>query len=603
MVSDARARRVMGDAVRGRGRCDRAVMGRVERARAREGARGGRLATMTGTVMVRVTLLLMMMTTTTTTLAVATRGEDDLEGGALDDFDADDASAGKRMHTVFSTECTPYFDWQSLGLYDSWRRVGQRGKFTRLMACDEANPPGLDVVPDTHVHPNYATHPVSKDRYTAYNKPFSIKHWLEHVDVEADFIIVLDADMIFRAPMTVDLLGVRRGAPVSALYTYLIGTLPENHMGVKARVPNVERTQQVGGFTVMHREDMRTLAPRWLHWTEEVRNDPDSWANTGDIYNDNGKYGPPWISEMYGYVFAAAEVGIEFQVHDDFMLYPGYMPPVDERFPVVVHYGLTFNVLDYAFSKHWYHGFTVGCPDQELFQRPPDPSQLRSRGMIRRRDEIALHCAWGLYNATRGYAIERCGVKNPSDPPKTSYACRKDSQGVLTCDERRVDDTFRGEEAACKDTNEACCDWATKGECDKNPSFMLENCPLSCDQCQDVRCPSKCCPPGASREEDEAPPTIPVRDAIEERPAAEKPIENVGTETTTREEQTQKEVREETHDDDDEEEEEEDVGYSWRWPGVALVSLVLLSGVARVRTAMKRRERRRARPSFYRVKQ
>ena len=52
MVSDARARRVMGDAVRGRGRRDRAVMGRVERARAREGARGGRLATMTGTVMV-----------------------------------------------------------------------------------------------------------------------------------------------------------------------------------------------------------------------------------------------------------------------------------------------------------------------------------------------------------------------------------------------------------------------------------------------------------------------------------------------------------------------------------------------------------------------
>ena len=97
--------------------------------------------------------------------------------------------------------------------------------------------------------------------------------------------------------MTVDLLGVRRGAPVSALYTYLIGTLPENHMGVKARVPNVEKTQQVGGFTVMHREDMRALAPRWLHWTEEVRNDPDSWANTGDIYNDNGKYGPPWISE------------------------------------------------------------------------------------------------------------------------------------------------------------------------------------------------------------------------------------------------------------------------------------------------------------------
>ena len=41
------------------------------------------------------------------------------------------------------------------------------------MACDDARPKGLDIVPDTHVHPNYATHPVSKDRYSAYNKPLA----------------------------------------------------------------------------------------------------------------------------------------------------------------------------------------------------------------------------------------------------------------------------------------------------------------------------------------------------------------------------------------------------------------------------------------------
>ena len=67
------------------------------------------------------------------------------------------------LHTVFSTECNAYFDWQSLGLYNSWRRVGQKGKFTRLMACDASPAPGRDVVPDTHVHPNYAKHPVSGD--------------------------------------------------------------------------------------------------------------------------------------------------------------------------------------------------------------------------------------------------------------------------------------------------------------------------------------------------------------------------------------------------------------------------------------------------------
>ena len=29
----------------------------------------------------------------------------------------------------------------------------------------------------------------------------------------------------------------------------------------------------------------------------------------GDIFNGNGKRGPPWISEMYGYVFGAAVAG------------------------------------------------------------------------------------------------------------------------------------------------------------------------------------------------------------------------------------------------------------------------------------------------------
>ena len=81
-------------------------------------------------------------------------------------------------HTIFSTECNTYY-WQSLGLYYSFKKVKQEGKFTRLMACDKTPPPGLDIVPNTHVHPNYAKHPVTGDRYSAYNKPYSIMHWME----------------------------------------------------------------------------------------------------------------------------------------------------------------------------------------------------------------------------------------------------------------------------------------------------------------------------------------------------------------------------------------------------------------------------------------
>ena len=41
------------------------------------------------------------------------------------------------LHVVFSAECIPAFDWQSVGLFYSFRHVGQPGKITRLLACSE----------------------------------------------------------------------------------------------------------------------------------------------------------------------------------------------------------------------------------------------------------------------------------------------------------------------------------------------------------------------------------------------------------------------------------------------------------------------------------
>ena len=37
----------------------------------------------------------------------------------------------------------------------------------------------------------------------------------------------------------------------------------------------------------------------------------------------------------------------------------------------------------------------------------------------------------------------------------------------------------------CVDANPACKDWAQAGECDKNPSFMLESCKRACGLCED----------------------------------------------------------------------------------------------------------------------
>jgi hypothetical protein len=79
------------------------------------------------------------------------------------------SNAGRhpQIHTLFSTECNDYFDWQTLGLYHSYLLSGQPGRITRLLSCTDeqlkyyAN---IDVAP-THVVPSYSVHPLTGDRY------------------------------------------------------------------------------------------------------------------------------------------------------------------------------------------------------------------------------------------------------------------------------------------------------------------------------------------------------------------------------------------------------------------------------------------------------
>ena len=62
------------------------------------------------------------------------------------------------VHVVFSAECIPAFDWQSVGLFYSFNRTRQPGRITRLLACSEeqlATYPqaNMDIGP-TFVHRN-----------------------------------------------------------------------------------------------------------------------------------------------------------------------------------------------------------------------------------------------------------------------------------------------------------------------------------------------------------------------------------------------------------------------------------------------------------------
>jgi hypothetical protein len=79
--------------------------------------------------------------------------------------DHDSARPYPKIHTIFSTECIPYFDWQTVGLMHSFSVSGQPGNITRLLSCSDENLKlykGHNLAP-THYVPSMSEHPLTGD--------------------------------------------------------------------------------------------------------------------------------------------------------------------------------------------------------------------------------------------------------------------------------------------------------------------------------------------------------------------------------------------------------------------------------------------------------
>ena len=70
-----------------------------------------------------------------------------------------------RIHTLFSAECTPYFDWQTVGIVHSFKQSKQPGFITRLLSCTDEKLKtyrGMDLAA-THIVPSMSLHPLTGD--------------------------------------------------------------------------------------------------------------------------------------------------------------------------------------------------------------------------------------------------------------------------------------------------------------------------------------------------------------------------------------------------------------------------------------------------------
>ncbi len=304
---------------------------------------------------------------------------------------------------------------------------------------------------------------------------------------------------------------------------------------------------------MFHKDDAKKVAPLWLHYTREVRHHPEKYfaklpgsklKKDINVEQKGLQFGEaPWISEMYGYAFAAAEVGLEhkFTRGGGGVLYGDDFLSLNHDGPFLSHYTLSCHIpsieiftlpkekrrgddeVKYVFDKNEFRAFNpLDCNDGFLFPRAKELVV----------DEGAASCAENverINNALCEFYKQRCPSKsrayqnaikscpwNTNAPYRLHYDkvipapcgnkkyvnCQRDVQDgrcqedpaymQLNCLEAcgfcatmQPHGKHGGGDRPCVDTlgSDTCKQLAGDMECVLNPTYMVVNCRKTCGHC------------------------------------------------------------------------------------------------------------------------
>ena len=151
----------------------------------------------------------------------------------------------------------------------------------------------------------------------------------------------------------------------------------------------------------------------------------------------------PYISDMYGYVFAAAEIGLRHSVRQDVLLTPGN-PPLYE--PTLLHYDQWCKFGERRFNKMSYKsGFSVhNC--RQYFPRPPDLELLVGQKELIGIGELG----------TELMCIEQVSVLNAALCEYHKRSCCKYEKVSFACHKMRP--WKHGEYLTAAGCEKSCCD-------------------------------------------------------------------------------------------------------------------------------------------------
>jgi len=268
-------------------------------------------------------------------------------------------------HIAFSTDCSNYLNWQSVGLIESWLELNKPFNLTRIVTCDETLPQSVltmqQAYPDVTFFQTKTPLALFGDTMKELNKPVGVYQWIHEAQINEDYVIILDADWILLQPF--DIRGVARGRPLSAY-----GLEPSAFRGAGAWktfcgdvCENVTRWSEyaVGHVYVAHKEDMKLLATGWMNWTMKIRK---------STVVDGGR-----MVDMFGYILGA----LEYKLPHDIRLYFDTSSADDPKlahlsYVQALHYCQTYKDGSWHWSKYQYmQTKLLECGNNVTFPLPP----------------------------------------------------------------------------------------------------------------------------------------------------------------------------------------------------------------------------------------
>jgi hypothetical protein len=220
-------------------------------------------------------------------------------GGPMTFVAAGDVLYTGAVQVIFSCENTAYMWWQAELLRYSYAQAGMDAELTALVAANEE--PEIEFPCNMVSVANYKDS-VPEVSLLVLNKPGGIAEWASLDGPRDETVLIVDPDSVF--VRRVDDPGpLEAGEVYSEEHDYMNVDIPGNRTVIErhCREEFRGRVQPVGIYICIQRGCLAELAARWLEKSIEIAGDPvcrEALSGTG------------WLSDMWGYAIAAAELGL-----------------------------------------------------------------------------------------------------------------------------------------------------------------------------------------------------------------------------------------------------------------------------------------------------